>query len=115
MHIHFEEQLRVTWSVTLSGFTKLCVTYFPAKCSYKNCNISVQFVEIKCVEHDQALQNGNTDVETDASCFNKIVILVFTTCPMCTQVEPHGHVYHIGHVYHTNSGCPRGHIFIIHW
>ena len=36
-------------------------------------NISVQFVEIKCAEHDHTLQTVNTEIETTSSSFGKLV------------------------------------------
>ena len=37
-----------------------------------NYNISVQFVEIKCAEHDHTLQTVNTEYETTTSRLTKI-------------------------------------------
>ena len=75
-----------------------------------NYNISVQFVEIKCAEHDYTLQTVNTEFETTTSRFTKIVT---NTC--------FHHVYNINtsrttwkhcHVYSINRGCPRGHMLV---
>ena len=55
------------------------------------CNISAQFVEIKCAEHDHTFQTVNTEFETTTSRFSKMVT---NTC------------FH--HVYNINTRtCPR--------
>ena len=76
-------------------------------------NISVQFLEIKCAEHDHTLETVNTEFETTTSRFSK---LDMNTC--------FHHVYNRNtsrttwkhcDVYRENRGCPRGHILVTHW
>ena len=80
---------------------------------FKNYNISVPFVEIKWAEHDLTFQTVNTEFETTASSFSKLVTI---TC--------FRHVYNVNtnrttrkhsHVYCVNGGYPRGHILVTHW
>ena len=74
-------------------------------------NVSVQFVEIKCVEHDLTVQTVITELETIASSF----------CKIYTNTCVH-HVYSVNtsrttwkhsHVYRVHGGCPRGHMLFI--
>ena len=79
-------------------YTNIVIIFF----CYKNSTIYVQFVEIKCVEHDLVLQTVNTEFETGASSLSKIVT---NTC--------FHHVYSVNtsmwkrsHVYTVNSVSP---------
>ena len=52
----------------------MVVSYFPAKCSFLNYIVFVQFIEIKYAEHDHTLQTVKTEFETTTSRLSKIVM-----------------------------------------
>ena len=77
-------------------------------------NISVEFVAIKCAEHDHTLQTVNTEFETSStSRFSKIVT---NTCfHQVYNINTSRTWWKHGHVYRVNRGCPRGHMLLSHW
>ena len=76
-------------------------------------DISVKFVEIKCVECDDTLQTVNTEFETTTSMFSKIVTdtYFYHVCNVNTSRNTCKHY----HVYRVNRGYPRGHISVTYW
>ena len=80
---------------------KVVVSYFPAKRSSKMSNVSVQFVEINCVEHDLTLQTVKNELEITVSSFCKIVT---NTCVNHVySVNTSGTTWKHSHVYRVDS------------
>ena len=68
-------------------------------------DIFVEFVEIKCAEHDQTLQTVNTELETTTFRFSKIVTCFHNVYNINKSRTTWIHC----HVYRVNRGCPSGH------
>ena len=76
-------------------------------------NSYVQFVEIKCAEHDHTLHTANMEFETTTFKFSKIVT---NTCfYQVYNINTNRTTWKCCHVYRVNRGCPRGHMLVNHW
>ena len=70
-------------------------------------NISIQFVEIKCVEFDLTLQTVNTELETTASSFFFLQKIDTNTCVhQVYSVHTGRTMWTHSHVYRVHRGCP---------
>ena len=97
-HVHYNYQ------VTLYLLFKVDVHKYLYHVFLQNVVIfSVQFVEIKCVEHDITLQTASTEVETAESCFNPIVTDCFQHMCNVNTGKITCHVYRVSVAIYVNT------------